>query len=340
MTSCKAIAPLTDSMTEHESITWTTAHQGLYAPCGACEHLPRHPRASWIPVAVRPAAPVDWRASGYDVTLFDLSTGNLTLAREKAAEAGVTLAGFEQGTALDLARFADHSFDAVLLMGPLYHLLEAADRRRALTEARRVLKPSGPLFVAFITRYAAHRDAAVHYPDRAGGSARPLRTDRGRRRTAAYEIRRSNLHRRFCPTGGSCAALHREAGLEVDHRVGHRRIGQRRIEDQVVNGLTGPAWDWWTEANWRAARDPRRHGAGVASVGGGAQPALAARPACRSPAGWIKPNVYYTVVGGACSLALHGLPLPVNDLDIETDPAGAAPLCCAVPGAHGRAGSR
>ena len=50
----------------------------------------------------------------------------------------------------------------------------------------------------------------------------------------------------------------------------------------------------------------------------------------RSPAGWIKPNVYYTVVGGT-SLALHGLPLPVNDLDIETDPAGVYRFAALFP---------
>jgi SAM-dependent methyltransferase len=36
---------------------------------------------------------------------------------------------------------ADASFDVVMLMGPLYHLTEPADRTRALTEASRVLRP-------------------------------------------------------------------------------------------------------------------------------------------------------------------------------------------------------
>ncbi|MFN2109803.1 MAG: class I SAM-dependent methyltransferase, partial [Anaerolineae bacterium] len=49
---------------------------------------------------------------GYEVTLFDLSPELLTMAQEKAAEAGVTLHGFEQGPAIDLSRFADDSFDA------------------------------------------------------------------------------------------------------------------------------------------------------------------------------------------------------------------------------------
>src|SRR5512136_2362422 len=50
---------------------------------------------------------IELARQGYDVTLFDLSAGNLALAREKADEAGVMLAGVEQGTALDLSWFAD-----------------------------------------------------------------------------------------------------------------------------------------------------------------------------------------------------------------------------------------
>ena len=106
---------------------------------------------------------------GYAVTLFDLSPEELAMAREKADEAGVTLAGFEQGTAADLQRFADSTFDAVLLMGPLYHLLDEAERRQVLKEAYRVVKPGGPVFVAFITRYAGHRYAAAQGPHAAVG---------------------------------------------------------------------------------------------------------------------------------------------------------------------------
>ena len=53
--------------------------------------------------------------------------------------------------ALDLA---DDSVDAVLLLGPLYHLRRRRDRVRALAEARRVVRPGGPVFVAAISRWA------------------------------------------------------------------------------------------------------------------------------------------------------------------------------------------
>jgi ubiquinone/menaquinone biosynthesis C-methylase UbiE len=54
--------------------------------------------------------------------------------------------------------FDDASADAVLLLGPLYHLIEAVDRLAALREARRVLTPGGVLAAATISRLASTFD--------------------------------------------------------------------------------------------------------------------------------------------------------------------------------------
>src|SRR5438552_1627132 len=48
---------------------------------------------------------------GYIVTLLDLSRGNLEFAKTKAEEAGVQLAGYIHGNALDLSQFAEESYD-------------------------------------------------------------------------------------------------------------------------------------------------------------------------------------------------------------------------------------
>jgi SAM-dependent methyltransferase len=50
---------------------------------------------------------------------------------------------------------ADASADAVLLMGPLYHLTERGERLMALREARRVLRPGGLVVAVGISRFAS-----------------------------------------------------------------------------------------------------------------------------------------------------------------------------------------
>ncbi len=48
--------------------------------------------------------------------------------------------------------------DAVLLLGPLYHLTERSDRLQALREGYRVLKSGGPILAAAISRFASAMD--------------------------------------------------------------------------------------------------------------------------------------------------------------------------------------
>ncbi len=61
------------------------------------------------------------------------------------------------GDARDLPE-PDGSQDAVLLFGPLYHLTRAQDRRQALAEARRVLRPGGRLMAVAVSRFASLLD--------------------------------------------------------------------------------------------------------------------------------------------------------------------------------------
>ena len=60
--------------------------------------------------------------------------------------------------ALDLP---DASVDAVLLLGPLYHLPRREDRLQALREARRLVRDGGPVFIAVISRWAARLDGVL-----------------------------------------------------------------------------------------------------------------------------------------------------------------------------------
>jgi len=73
---------------------------------------------------------------------------------QSAAIDGVTA---ELGDARQLGA-ADASVDVVLLFGPLYHLVDAGDRVRALSEAKRVVRPGGLAFVGAVSRFASLHD--------------------------------------------------------------------------------------------------------------------------------------------------------------------------------------
>jgi len=255
---------------------------------------------------------------GYDVTLFDLSPDLLAMARKNAIEAGVTLAGFEQGTATDLSRYADGQFDAVLLMGPLYHLLDEPDRQRALAEATRVVRPGGPVFAAFISRYAAHLDGVRRYPEEVIDHPEiydlieetgllPPRED-GQTAFVAYFAHPNEV-----------APLCKSAGLDVLTVLGVEGVASAREES--INTLTGDAWERWVDINYRIAHDPSIHG-GVEHL-----LAVCRRPKWRAVLYDLAQelqahSVDYRLVGGA-ALALRGLDVGLNDLDLEMSKSDA-----------------
>jgi SAM-dependent methyltransferase len=100
-----------------------------------------------------------WLASlGYQVEHRDLMPLHVEQLTADAAElAGVRTA---VGDARDLD-LPDASADAVLLLGPLYHLTDRADRIRALRECARIVRPGGPVFAAVITRWAVRIDGML-----------------------------------------------------------------------------------------------------------------------------------------------------------------------------------
>ena len=87
---------------------------------------------------------------GHDVEIVDIVPGHVERARARGFVA-------REGDARDLP-YEDHSFDVVLLLGPLYHLIGAPDRAMALAEARRVLRPNGLVAAAAVTRIAVALD--------------------------------------------------------------------------------------------------------------------------------------------------------------------------------------
>ena len=100
---------------------------------------------------------------GYDVSALELAESNIRAFRKKLADDDHV--DLVQGNALDLIRYEDSSFDAVLLFGPLYHLHDREDRRKCIKEAKRVCKADGKLFIAFISNDAVFLTELMERPD-------------------------------------------------------------------------------------------------------------------------------------------------------------------------------
>jgi len=180
---------------------------------------------------------------GYTTHLVDITPLHIEQARQRATHAGSPqLASIEHGDARRL-HFIEDTADAVILHGPLYHLTEPADRRAALAEARRVLRPGG-ILLAF---------AIGHLASTIVGLLRGAVFDDEYLRMASQEIE-TGQHRR--PPGWpqllTTAYFHRPEQLRAE-------IEDAGLACHDVLAVQGPAWmalDFeasWQDATRRAA---------------------------------------------------------------------------------------
>lgn len=108
-------------------------------------------------------------ARGCRIHLIDIAQRLLDAAAARLQRAGLgsQIAGVNRLSATDLHEMNAGSFDAVLLLGPLYHLRELQERRRAVDESARLLKPAGLLYAAGINRLPYFRELFRDSPEKA-----------------------------------------------------------------------------------------------------------------------------------------------------------------------------
>jgi len=84
---------------------------------------------------------------GYQVSAVELVQHNIEVFKNQITP--MQNIEITQGNALDLNMLADNAFDITLVLGPMYHLYTDEDKKKAISEALRVTKPSGVIFVAY-----------------------------------------------------------------------------------------------------------------------------------------------------------------------------------------------
>jgi ribosomal-protein-alanine N-acetyltransferase len=87
---------------------------------------------------------------GLEVTALDISNKNLDILRSRISEdMTITTANVN---ATNLLIVPGNTYDVTLLLGPLYHLFSEQGRNNAISEAKRVTKKGGLLYISFLTK--------------------------------------------------------------------------------------------------------------------------------------------------------------------------------------------
>jgi SAM-dependent methyltransferase len=190
---------------------------------------------------------------GCCVHLADVSPKLLDATQERLRRAGWQdrLLGVSRASATDLGGLPTGAFDAVLLLGPLYHLLQPEERHQAVQEATRLLKPHGWLFAAGINRLTYWRDLFRGSPQEVVP------------RRAFHEgyLRDGNLDPTHAPPIGY-AHLTTVAGFRELFIVGFEEVALLGVEaftgpwQQILAGLPADAAEAWLDLIERAAATP------------------------------------------------------------------------------------
>ena len=158
---------------------------------------------------------------GYAVSALELADANIAAFRAKMNDNDPV--ELVQGNALDLSRYDSESFDIVLLFGPLYHLHDEADKLQCIKEAKRVCKPDGKIFFAFISNDIVILTMQQAHPDYLLDGAYNKETFR----LDDFPFVFHTLDR--------CRVLLNHSGIRIRHEVA--ADGLSELLQELINGL-------------------------------------------------------------------------------------------------------
>lgn len=192
---------------------------------------------------------------GHRVTLLDLAQENVEMARIKAREMGATLEDFIHGNALDLQGLEEEAYDAILLLGPLYHLTSPEQQAKAIAQAAARLKSGGVIYAAVITRFAFLLDMLKY--DLEGLAEREEElfellaqgVNQGEAGfTEAYFSRPEELPELMTAKGFQCLRYMAADGITT-------------LVEPAINQLSPPHFDAWARLCWELSTEPSLLGA-------------------------------------------------------------------------------
>lgn len=180
---------------------------------------------------------------GHTLTAIDLSSALIEKCREnllnEKLENKVHLAVAD---ARDLSELGEAEFDAILLMGPLYHLVEEADRELALQQAFGRLKPAGIIFSAFLSRFGVLGDLLKNMPQWIEDQAHVRSLLAHGKRPDDYP---RGGFRGYFAHASEMATLHESLGFKTELVAGVEPI--IAADDESYNKLQGKQRELWLD---------------------------------------------------------------------------------------------
>jgi len=211
---------------------------------------------------------IELAKKGYQVVLLDLSPKCLEIANREIEKASVKdkFKKIAEGSITDLSEFVDESFDAVLCLGALPHLVESKDRELAASELVRVAKKNAHMFVSVIGLYGVFRTILQRLP------YSPL--DPSREEIFSQGIHRIKWHERDSIQGlksfpdayffhpNELRGLLESRGVETLEMVTCEGLSSHLQEETNKIYEDGEKWERWLEILLRTCTDPSISGIG------------------------------------------------------------------------------
>jgi SAM-dependent methyltransferase len=196
---------------------------------------------------------------GYTVTVVEISKANFDACREYLADAGLEdRAKCILGDARDLSDVPEKEYDAVLLMGPLYHLVQESDRRMAVREAYAHLRPGGMIFSALISRFGIWGNILKNFSE--------VIEFKDEIRTVLNEGKDhpdwpKGSFRAYGATIDEIAPLHESLGFETIKLAGVEPAISTNDDDERYNKLEGEIRQLWLDLLYEISVEPSIIGA-------------------------------------------------------------------------------
>jgi len=194
---------------------------------------------------------------GYEITAVDISAGLIEECKNRIAREELEgQVRFLVSDARDLGIVGEQDFDAVLLMGPLYHLVEEADRRQALKEARKRLRKGGFIFTAFISRFGIMAELLRNLPGWIEDQTEVSWLLQNGRRPEGYP---KGGFRGYFARVSEIVPLHDSIGFETLELVGVEPAIS--ADDESYNRLQGNQRQLWLDLLYELSKEPSILGA-------------------------------------------------------------------------------